>query len=194
MTFLDLLLAVQDIQSLGLRKAMLYFLNHGKVSLPEDYFILIQDCWARPICSAPAARIELMERTSTNHNCTLHLSGKTMNCLNLGSYNYLGFADDWKQTCRNDVFKALDNWPISMSSSRMDMGTVALHLQLENTVARFVGKEAAFIFAMGYGTNATVIPTLMGPGSLIISDSLNHTSIVNGSRSSPAQNSCISSQ
>ncbi len=66
----------------------------------------------------------------------------------------------------------------------MDFGTHALHLQLEEAVARFVGKEAAVVLAMGYDTNASTIPALMGPGSLIISDSLNHTSIVNGARAS----------
>ena len=41
-------------------------------------------------------------------------------------------------------------------------------------VAEFVGKEDAFVFNMGYATNSTVVPALMGPGSLIVSDSLNH--------------------
>jgi serine palmitoyltransferase len=110
-----------------------------------------------------------------------------MRCLNLGSYNYLGFADDWKTSCRDEVVQAVEEWPISMSSSRMDVGNTALHEELEELVARFVGKEAALVFPMGYGTNLTTIPALMGPGSLIISDSLNHTSIVNGSRSAPSQ-------
>jgi serine palmitoyltransferase len=65
-------------------------------------------------------------------------------------------------------------------------GSNALHEELERTVARFVGKEAAAVYAMGYDTNASTIPALMGPGSLIISDALNHTSIVNGARSAGA--------
>ncbi len=106
--------------------------------------------------------------------------------MNLGSYNYLGFADDWTKVCRGDVMQALERWPISMSSSRHVVGTTALHVELEAVVAKFVGKEAALVYTMGYGTNSTVIPTLMGEGCLIISDSLNHTSLVNGSRASPA--------
>ena len=66
-------------------------------------------------------------------------------------------------------------------------GTNLLHRQLEEDIAEFVGKESAFVFNMGYGTNSTVIPTLMGKGSLIVSDSLNHTSIVNGARASGAK-------
>lgn len=128
-----------------------------------------------------------MERVSKNNNCTLETSGNSIKCLNLGSYNYLGFADDWKQTCRSDVVDSVSLWPNSMCSSRANFGSSHIHDELERTVARFVGKEAAVVFTMGYGTNATTIPILMaGEGSLIISDSLNHTSIVNGARASPA--------
>jgi serine palmitoyltransferase len=110
-----------------------------------------------------------------------------MRCLNLGSYNYLGFADDWKVSCRKQVMESVDNWPLSLCSARVDTGTISLHEQLEKTVAEFLGKEAAVVYAMGYDTNASTIPAIIGPESLIISDSLNHTSIVNGSRSSHSQ-------
>ena len=73
-----------------------------------------------------------------------------------------------------------------MCSSRMDFGTTRVHDELERTVARFVGKEAAIIYTMGYGTNTSTIPALTDPGSLLVSDSLNHLSIVNGARASPA--------
>lgn len=147
-------------------------------------FNRVQDCWGRPICSSPGAHIEVMNRVSTDYNCTFHLDNTTTKCINLGSYNYLGFADDWSETCRDSVIKAAEKWPISMSTSLKDFGKNILHEELENTVAEYLQKEAACIFNMGYGTNATVIPALMGPESLIISDALNHTSIVNGSRNS----------
>lgn len=54
-------------------------------------------------------------------------------------------------------------------------------------MAKYVGKEAALVFAMGYDTNASVLPALMGKGDLIISDCLNHTSIVNGARAANTQ-------
>ena len=128
-----------------------------------------------------------MERASSDGNRTLQATGKDLRCLNLGSYNYLGFADDWKVTCRDEVVQAVEEWPISMGSSRMVVGNTSIHEELEELVAGFVGKEAAMVFAMGYGTNSTAIPALMGEGSLIISDSLNHTSIVNGARNAPSQ-------
>ena len=86
----------------------------------------IQDCWNRPICSSPGARIEVMERVSENNNYTLGTSGKSTTCINVGSYNYLGYADDWTTTCSKEVMGSLKNWPASMCSSRMDFGSTTL--------------------------------------------------------------------
>lgn len=146
----------------------------------------IQDCWGRPIASAPGSYIDVLQRSSDDDNKTMKLNGKVKRCLNLGSYDYLGFGNDWKETCRDEVVAALRKWPISMCGSRMDLGSISLHEELEKTIADFIGKESSLVYAMGYGTNLSTIGALMGPGCLIISDSLNHTSIVNGSRSSPA--------
>ncbi|KAJ1404128.1 pyridoxal phosphate-dependent transferase, partial [Ochromonadaceae sp. CCMP2298] len=146
----------------------------------------LQDCWNRPVCSPPGAWISVMNRVTKDGNCTLQTDGSSTRCLNLGSYNYLGFADDWQENCKEEVMAAVDKWPISMSSSRMDAGTASVHEELEKTVARFLGKESAIVYTMGYGTNLSTIPALMGTGSLIISDSLNHTSIVSGARRSPS--------
>merc|ERR1712238_128270 len=48
-------------------------------------------------------------------------------CLNLGSYNYLGFADDWDVTCSSGVLSSLQDLPVSVSSSRLELGTTKLH-------------------------------------------------------------------
>jgi len=107
-------------------------------------------------------------------------------CLNLGSYNYLGFADDWKITCGNDVLDSFNDLPISNSSCRNEFGTTKLHRQVEQVVARFLKKEDALALNMGFNTNCTTIPALTSRGDLLISDELNHTSIVNGARASGA--------
>jgi len=107
-------------------------------------------------------------------------------CLNLGSYNYLGFADDWKLTCRDDVLDSLNDLPISNSSCRNEFGTTILHREVEEVVARFLNKEDALALNMGFNTNCTTIPALTSRGDLLISDELNHTSIVNGARASGA--------
>jgi hypothetical protein len=66
-------------------------------------------------------------------------------------------------------------------------GTTPVHLQLDRMVAEFVGKEDAITFGMGFATNSVGIPALVGKGCLILSDALNHSSIVAGVRGSGAK-------
>ena len=66
-------------------------------------------------------------------------------------------------------------------------GTTPVHLQLDKMVAEFVGKEDAITFGMGFATNSVGIPALVGKGCLILSDALNHASIVAGVRGSGAK-------
>lgn len=73
-----------------------------------------------------------------------------------------------------------------MTSPRMSIGGSSLHKEAEERIAKFLGKESAMIFGMGYNTNSTTIPALCGKGDLIISDSLNHASLVAGCRTSGA--------
>ncbi|KAH8057364.1 serine C-palmitoyltransferase [Aureococcus anophagefferens] len=138
-----------------------------------------------PICSSPSAWITVQSRATDPATKELEKTGKTQRCLNLGSYNYLGFADDWMAACGPRA-RTVDDWPISCGSSRSDLGTTALHRTLEERVAAFVGKEDAVVFNMGYGTNSTTVPALVGKGDLVVSDELNHASIVNGCRASGA--------
>ncbi|EED95276.1 predicted protein [Thalassiosira pseudonana CCMP1335] len=149
----------------------------------------IQDCFNRPIASRPSAIISVLERVSFDGNKTMSETsdGRVVRrCLNLGSYNYLGFADDWDITCRKGVMGSLDVLPSSVGSSRLEFGTTKLHREVEEIVATFTGKEDAVVLNMGFNTNATIIPTLTTRGDLIVSDELNHTSIVNGARASGA--------
>ena len=62
-----------------------------------------------------------------------------------------------------------------------------MHKELEKMVAEFLGKEDAITFGMGFATNSVGIPALVGKGCLIISDALNHSSIVAGVRGSGAK-------
>lgn len=66
-------------------------------------------------------------------------------------------------------------------------GTTQLHVDLERMVAEFVGQEDAITFGMGFATNSVIIPALVGAECLVISDSLNHASIVTGVRGSGAK-------
>jgi 7-keto-8-aminopelargonate synthetase-like enzyme len=85
----------------------------------------------------------------------------TRRCLNLGSYNYLGFAAS-DEYCTDRVVKSLHKYSASTCSSRMEVGTTDLHVELEELVARFVGKPAAVVYGMGFATNSTTLPALAG--------------------------------
>lgn len=146
----------------------------------------IQDCWNRPIASNPGGHIDVMERSTTDNNFSLQTTGKSTRCLNLGSYNYLGFADDWHTTCKNNVMHTLYEYPVSTCASRHEYGNLGIHNDLEKTIAKFLNMESAVVYTMGYNTNTTTIPVICTPGTLLVSDTLNHTSIVNGARASPA--------
>jgi serine palmitoyltransferase len=148
----------------------------------------IQDCWNRPISSVPGAHIDVVLRESKDGQKTFAMTDKTQRCINLGSYNYLGFADDWDSTCGEKVREALETYGVGSSgSSPWDAGSTVLHKKLERMMADFLDKEDSIVFNMGYGTNETGIPALCRPGTLVVSDELNHTSIVNGCRVSGAQ-------
>ncbi|GAA0166224.1 transaminase [Lithospermum erythrorhizon] len=156
----------------------------------EDFYIRrlylrIQDCFGRPISSPPDAWFDVVERVSHDNNKTLQRTVVKHRCLNLGSYNYLGFAaaDEY---CTPRVIECLKKYSASTCSSRIDGGTTSIHMDLDECVAKFVKKPAALVFGMGYVTNSAILPVLIGKGGLIISDSLNHNSIVNGARGSGA--------
>ncbi|KAB2610706.1 long chain base biosynthesis protein 2a-like [Pyrus ussuriensis x Pyrus communis] len=146
----------------------------------------LQDYFNRPIASASDAWFNVVERYSNDYNKTLKLTKKTSRRLNLGSYNYLGFAAS-DEYCTPRAIETLKKYSPSTCSSRVNGGTMDLHNELEECVANFVGKPAAIVFGMGYVTNSAILPVLMGKGGLIVSDSLNHNSIVNGARESGAR-------
>ena len=142
----------------------------------------VVDCWNRPICSAASSRMDVIDR---DIDSLKHL--KAINCLNLASYNYLGFGSPGHKICEPAALEALKHYGISTCSSSCYGGTTALHDELERYVCDFLDVEAAMVFGMGWGTNCTAIPALVGKGCLIISDSINHNSIVAGAKLSGAK-------
>jgi len=162
------------------------------ISLSDNFYLRrlysrISDCWNRPITGYPSAGgMRVLERKSSDGHVTFDFSGKERALTNLGSYNYLGFADDWAESCKRQVENSLEDFGASRCSSLSDAGTTSVHRELESKVANFLGKEAALVMNMGYATNSNSIPAILGKGSLIVSDSCNHTSIVNGARASGA--------
>ncbi|KAJ2801877.1 serine palmitoyltransferase component, partial [Coemansia helicoidea] len=145
----------------------------------------IRDCFNRPITGVAGGRVSLLERFSTDFNRSFQFTGRLHNVLNLASYNYLGFAQS-EGPCADKVEEALREGGITQGSTRSEAGRTMLLAETEDMVARFVGAEAALIVSMGYATNALNIPTLATKGCLIISDELNHSSLVTGARLSGA--------
>jgi serine palmitoyltransferase len=145
----------------------------------------INDCFRRPVTGVPGRLITLLNRVSHDHNATFTLTGSSTQCLNMASYNYLGFAQS-VGPCADAVEETIRKNGLSMCASRTEGGTSELHVRVEDLIARFVGKESAMLFSMGFGTNGSIFSSLVSKGCLIISDELNHASIRFGSRLSGA--------
>ncbi|XP_066478549.1 serine palmitoyltransferase 3 [Tiliqua scincoides] len=152
----------------------------------RNLYVRVRDNWNRPICSVPGPQFDLMERVSDDYNVTFRFTGrKIKNVINMGSYNYLGFAEV-EPTAAKVVGAVLRKYGTGVCSTRQEMGNLDKLEELENLVAQFLGVEAAMAFGMGFATNSMNIPALVGKGCLILSDELNHTSLVLGARLSGA--------
>ncbi|MFP4010990.1 MAG: aminotransferase class I/II-fold pyridoxal phosphate-dependent enzyme [Spirochaetaceae bacterium] len=95
-----------------------------------------------------------------------------------GSNNYLGLSLDPR--VREAAQAAIDGYGASCSGSRFMNGTLNIHEELEDRLADFVGKESALCFTTGYQTNLGAISALVGRGEHVITDKLNHASIMDG--------------
>lgn len=144
-----------------------------------------KDAWDRPIASCPGGTVQLKERISKDYWWTWEFTGKNIECINLGSYNYLGFAQP-KGPCADDAVQSIKDHGIANCSSRRELGTNPLHNELEELTAKFLGTEDAIIFGMGFATNSLNIPSVLSSECLVVSDEKNHASIVLGLRLSGA--------
>lgn len=145
----------------------------------------LNDCFNRPTTGVPGRYITLLDRTSNDGNYTFQYTGTKTETLNLSSYNYLGFAQS-DGPCADHVEEVVRKNGISVSSSRSLAGQTDLHVEVEDLTAKFVGKQAAMVFSMGFATNSGVFSALVSKGCLLISDELNHASIRMGARWSGA--------
>ncbi len=100
--------------------------------------------------------------------------------LDLASNDYLGLARDPRVVA--GAVAAAHEWGAGSTGSRLVTGSTALHAALEDELAEFVGADAGLVFSSGYLANLGAIAALSGPGTLVVSDSANHASIVDGCR------------
>ncbi|MFJ8266707.1 8-amino-7-oxononanoate synthase [Peribacillus asahii] len=110
------------------------------------------------------------------------LEGKKI--LLFSSNNYLGLANDSRM--KEKAIEAIKQFGTGSGGSRLTTGNLSLHEQLERDIASFKGKEASLVFSSGFLANVGIISTLMKQGDVILSDSLNHASIIDGCRLSKA--------
>ena len=98
----------------------------------------------------------------------------------IGSNNYLGLTMHPK--VREAAIEAVHRYGTSCTGSRFLNGSLRLHIQLEEELADFVGKEAALVFSTGYQANLGTISSLVGRGDVVITDKEDHASIIDGCR------------
>jgi len=107
-------------------------------------------------------------------------NGQTSEVLNLCANNYLGLAN------HPDVIaaahKALDEFGYGMASVRFICGTQTIHKQLEGRISKFLGTEDTILYPSCFDANGGLFETLLGPDDAVISDALNHASIIDGIR------------
>ncbi|MFF2371954.1 glycine C-acetyltransferase [Agromyces sp. NPDC058110] len=105
--------------------------------------------------------------------------------LNFCANNYLGLANDPRIVAA--AHRGLDEWGYGMASVRFICGTQEQHLELERRVSEFLGYDDTILFSSCFDANGGVFETLFGPDDAIISDELNHASIIDGIRLSKAR-------
>ena len=99
--------------------------------------------------------------------------------------NYLGLADDARVIAA--AHAALDRWGYGMASVRFICGTEEQHKELERDVASFLGMEDSILYSSCFDANGGLFETLLGAEDAVISDELNHASVIDGVRLSKAQ-------
>jgi len=106
------------------------------------------------------------------------INGKEM--IMIGSNNYLGLTQDPR--VKKAAIEAIEKFGSGCTGSRFLNGTLSLHEELEERLADFMGTEAVLVFSTGFQTNLGAISALVGRKDLVIGDSENHASIVDGTR------------
>lgn len=110
------------------------------------------------------------------------INGK--NVINLSSNNYLGLANHPRM--KKAAIDAIEKWGVGAGAVRTIIGNMEIHEELERKMAEFKHVEAVLTFSSGFTANAGAIPAIVDKGDVVISDELNHASIIDGCRLSKA--------
>lgn len=120
---------------------------------------------------------------SSDQDTVVTIHGKPV--LMLGSNSYLGLTNHPR--IKEGAIKATEKYGTGCAGSRFLNGTLDIHLELEERLAKLVGKEEAMVYATGFTVNSGVVPCLGGRQDYLLLDKLNHASIIEGSRLSMAK-------
>ncbi|MGC0373352.1 glycine C-acetyltransferase [Streptomyces sp. SAI-229] len=135
-----------------------------------------------------AAGLHKPERViGTPQSATVNVTagGRPGEVLNFCANNYLGLADHPEVIAA--AHEALDRWGYGMASVRFICGTQEVHKELEARLSAFLGQEDTILYSSCFDANGGVFETLLGPEDAVISDALNHASIIDGIRLSKAR-------
>jgi 8-amino-7-oxononanoate synthase len=124
-----------------------------------------------------------LRRVESDQGPTLRLDGREV--INFSSNNYLGLANH-PSLCKA-AKEAIDRYGCGSGASRLISGNMTLHEELESKIAELKGTEAALVFNSGFQANTGILSTLVGEGDVVLSDALNHASIIDGCRLSRAK-------
>ena len=130
--------------------------------------------------SLDRVRVALAAREAAGLRRTLRPRQPADDVLDLASNDYLGLSSDPRVTGAAEA--AARRWGAGSTGSRLVTGTIALHSELEDELAAFMGAPSALVFSSGYLANLGVLTALGGPDVTIVSDAANHASIVDGCR------------
>ena len=183
-----------------LRDWFLYLFGMSKIKPPlfgesrEDYYIRkvygsSLDCFHRPIKGPASTIIKVCLRKEKYIDSTKQLviiPNKFKEAINFGSYNYLGFGG-FHETITPKSIETLKKSGRCMNGFAKEIGISDEQKKLEKMLAEFLHKEDCVTSPMGFTTNSTLIPILVSKGDLILSDALNHSSLIIGMKSSKAE-------
>ena len=133
-----------------------------------------------------ATGLEKPERVlTTRQGARVGVRGREGEVLNLCANNYLGLADNPEVIAA--AHAAMDEWGFGLASVRFICGTQAIHKDLEDALSAFLGMEDTILYSSCFDANGGLFEVLLGAEDAVISDELNHASIIDGVRLSKAQ-------
>jgi glycine C-acetyltransferase len=150
-------------------------------NLLESMTASMQKHVLRQLDEIRAAGTYKVERViATPQDAHIRVAGGSSTVLNLCANNYLGLAEH--PAVIQAAHEALDRWGYGLSSVRFICGTQSPHKELERKLSEFLGTDDTILYSSCFDANGGLFETLLGPEDAIISDELNHASIIDGVR------------